>query len=188
MTIQDTRLGRPVRILKAAIPQIICTNCFQFTSSTGSCAKIINLVLRMQNLQSRHCSGGWGGAKSVGCRANTLLHLTFIGPCIANTFAEYNQQDDTFLNLFISVGRSTCFRRVFSVRHQELKTAHTASGIGSDQYQQLPVFSSAMIVVRTRLNVTLYVLGLSCYSIAKTAVVGSFSINQQILTQLNFHE
>ena len=42
-------------------------------------------------------------------------------------FAEYNQQDATFHNLFISV------RRVsdgFSVHHKELKTAHTASGIG----------------------------------------------------------
>jgi len=39
--------------------------------------------------------------------------LTFIGPRIANIFAEYNQQDATFHNLFISVRRSTCFRRVF---------------------------------------------------------------------------
>jgi len=28
-------------------------------------------------------------------------------------FAEYNQQDATFLNLFIYVRRSTCFRRFF---------------------------------------------------------------------------
>jgi len=59
----------------------------------------------------------------------THTFLTFTGPCIANIFAEYNQKDATFLNLFISVRRSTCFRR-FSVHHQELKTAHTASGIG----------------------------------------------------------
>jgi len=39
--------------------------------------------------------------------------LTFIGPCITNIFSEYNQQDMTFLNLFISVRHSTCFRRVF---------------------------------------------------------------------------
>jgi len=62
-------------------------------------------------------------------RIRTLLSLlTFIDPCIANIFADYNQQDATFHNLFISVRRSTCFRR-FSVHHQELKTAHTASGI-----------------------------------------------------------
>ena len=40
-------------------------------------------------------------------------NLTFIGPCIANVFAEYNQQDATFHNLFISVRRSTCFRWFF---------------------------------------------------------------------------
>jgi len=39
--------------------------------------------------------------------------LTFKCPCIANMFAEYNQQDTTFVNLFISVRRSTCFRRFF---------------------------------------------------------------------------
>ena len=41
---------------------------------------------------------------------------------------EYNQQAATFHNLFISVRRSTRFRR-FPVHHQELKTANTASGI-----------------------------------------------------------
>jgi len=41
------------------------------------------------------------------------INLTFIGPCIANIFAEYNQQDATFHNLFISIRRSTCFRRFF---------------------------------------------------------------------------
>jgi len=39
--------------------------------------------------------------------------LTFVGPCSANIFSEYNQQDATYLNLFISVRRSTCFRRFF---------------------------------------------------------------------------
>jgi len=42
-----------------------------------------------------------------------FFNLTFICPCIASIFAEYNQQDATFLNLFISVRRSTCFRQVF---------------------------------------------------------------------------
>jgi len=43
-------------------------------------------------------------------------------------FAEYNQKDATFRNLFISARRST-FSGRFSVHHQELKTAHTAPGI-----------------------------------------------------------
>jgi len=41
------------------------------------------------------------------------INLTFIVPCIANIFADYNQQAATFHNLFISVRRSTCFRWVF---------------------------------------------------------------------------
>jgi len=56
------------------------------------------------------------------------VNLMFICPCIANIISEYNQQDASFLNLFISVRRSTCFRRfhrpssgdwncTYSVRH-----------------------------------------------------------------------
>ena len=58
-------------------------------------------------------------------RSCEYLSLTFIWRRIANIFAEYNQQEATFHNLFISVRRCTCFRRGFSVRHQELKTAYT---------------------------------------------------------------
>jgi len=54
-------------------------------------------------------------------------HLTFIGPCIANIFAEYNQQDATFIYLFLS--DAVHVSDGFSVHHQDLKTAHTASGI-----------------------------------------------------------
>jgi len=39
--------------------------------------------------------------------------LTFKDPWITKIFAEYSQKDATFLNLFISVRRSTCFRRFF---------------------------------------------------------------------------
>ena len=47
-----------------------------------------------------------GNSKQI-CVANkknlqsTAGNLTFIGPCIANIFSEYNQQNATFLNLFI---------------------------------------------------------------------------------------
>jgi len=53
---------------------------------------------------------------NIFCRTATIevrVNLTFIGSCIANIFADYNQQDATFHNLFISVRRSTCFRRFF---------------------------------------------------------------------------
>jgi len=43
----------------------------------------------------------------------TTYSLTFVAPCIANIFSEYNRQDAMFLNVFISVRRSTCFRRFF---------------------------------------------------------------------------
>jgi len=41
------------------------------------------------------------------------VYLTFIGPCIAVIFSEHNQQVAAFHSLFISVRRSTCFRRFF---------------------------------------------------------------------------
>jgi len=37
--------------------------------------------------------------------------LTFIGPCVAYIFSEYNEQMQHFSNLSISVRHSTCFRR-----------------------------------------------------------------------------
>ena len=45
--------------------------------------------------------------------AKSHVSLTSTCPCMANIFSEHNQQDATFHNLFISVRRSTCFRRVF---------------------------------------------------------------------------
>ena len=51
--------------------------------------------------------------KNTDLYANETNSLTFIGPCIANIYAEYIQQDATFHNLFISVRRSTCFSRFF---------------------------------------------------------------------------
>jgi len=54
-----------------------------------------------------------GRNSSLHPSVKTVFGLTFIVPCNANIFADYNQQDGTFLNLFISVRRSTCFRRFF---------------------------------------------------------------------------
>jgi len=63
----------------------------------------------------------------------TNILLTFIGPCITNTFAEYNQQDATFHNLSISVGRSTCFRRVFRPSSAAQNCTYSVRYL-SDQY------------------------------------------------------
>ena len=59
--------------------------------------------------------------------------LTFICLYIANIFAEYNQQDATFLNLFISVRRSTCFRRVFHPSSGDQNCTYSVRYL-SDQY------------------------------------------------------
>ena len=57
----------------------------------------------------------WGIKRLLKTRVLTWCHvfLTFRGPCIANIFAEYNQQDATFHNFFISVRCSTCLGRFF---------------------------------------------------------------------------
>jgi len=60
--------------------------------------------------------------------------LTFICPCIVSISLKYNQQDATFLDLFISINYSTCFRRflrpssgaqncTYSVRYCQTNTA-----------------------------------------------------------------
>jgi len=66
----------------------------------------------------------------------TLLNLTFIGLCIANIFAKYNQQDVTFLNLFISVRRCTCFRWFFRPSSGAQNCAHSVM-YWSDKYLTL---------------------------------------------------
>ena len=55
-------------------------------------------------------------------------NLTFICPCIANTFPKYNQQDATFLDLFISTD-AVHVSGGSSTHYQEHLTVHTASGI-----------------------------------------------------------
>jgi len=42
-----------------------------------------------------------------------MKNLPFIDPCIANIFAEYNQQDAVFQNFFFPVRCSAYFIRVF---------------------------------------------------------------------------
>ena len=59
----------------------------------------------------------------------TMLGCVYLSNTTNNIFSKYNQQDASFLNVFISVRRSTCFRQ-FSVHHLELKTAHTVTMLG----------------------------------------------------------
>ena len=57
-------------------------------------------------------SSGWWNKNTIAVKC-VAINLTYIGPCIANVFADYNQKDATFDNFFIYVKRSTCFRRFF---------------------------------------------------------------------------
>jgi len=83
------------------------------------------LVLQCLPGQDSHISGQESKPSSrymsVILCSNCWLHLTFIAPCIANIFSEYNQRDATILNLFISVRRSTFFRKVFPSIVRSLK-------------------------------------------------------------------
>jgi len=54
--------------------------------------------------------------------------LTSVYPCITNIFPNYNQQDATFLDLFISTD-ALHVSDGSSTHHEEHKTVHTASGI-----------------------------------------------------------
>jgi len=54
--------------------------------------------------------------------------LTFICPCFANIIPNYNQQDATFLNLFIST-ESLNVSGCPSAHQQEHVTVHTAPGV-----------------------------------------------------------
>jgi hypothetical protein len=57
------------------------------------------------------------------------LHVCYIHKSVLfNIFPQFNQQDSTFLNLFISIKRSTCFRR-FLHPSSGAQTVRTASGI-----------------------------------------------------------
>ena len=61
-----------------------------------------------------------------------VKRLTFTGPCIANIFSEYNQQDATFVQrftIYLFLYDALHVSDGFSVHHQEHKTAHTGSGI-----------------------------------------------------------
>ena len=61
------------------------------------------------------------------CKGTSHL-LTVICPCITNIFPNYNQQDATFLDLFISTD-ALHVSGGSSAHHQEHITVHTASDI-----------------------------------------------------------
>jgi len=57
-----------------------------------------------------------------------VITLILVCPCVVNIIPNYNQQDATFLDLFISTD-ALHVSGGSSAHHQEHITAHTASGI-----------------------------------------------------------
>ena len=80
----------------------------------------------------------WSDMAARDARAHTSTHtnthkqikinLIFICPCIVNIIPNYNQQDTTFLDLFISAD-ALHVSGGSSTHHQERISVHTASGI-----------------------------------------------------------
>ena len=86
------------------------------------------------------------------CSQTTLkVRLTFIGRCIANIFAQHNQQYATFHNLFISVRRSTCFRRGFLPSSAAQNCTYRVRAL------LLPAASLARLAAGSSNGLTLYV-------------------------------
>ena len=91
---------------------IICTTCMKggVTLINLSFGAVISSALWLRKpftAETLFC------AESVINFIYCIWSLILIGPCIANIFVENNQRDATFHNFFISVRRSTCFRRFF---------------------------------------------------------------------------
>ena len=68
------------------------------------------------------------GYKCKHIQNTAKLNLIFICPCITNIIPNYNQQDATFLDLFISTD-ALRISGSSSAHNQEHITVHTASGI-----------------------------------------------------------
>jgi len=70
-------------------------------------------------------------------------------------FSEYNQQDATFHNLFISVRRSTCFRRFFRPSSEAQNRTHSVRYL-SDRHCYL-LLALARLAAGSSDGLTLYV-------------------------------
>ena len=74
-------------------------------------------------------------------------------PCI---FAEYNQQDATFHNLFISVRSCTCFRRFFRPSSGAQNCTYRVTHL-SDQYCYMLLAWPARLAAGSNIGLTVYV-------------------------------
>ena len=74
------------------------------------------------------------------------IDLIFLCLCIVNIIPNYNQQDATFLDLFISTD-TLHVSGGSSAHHQEHKTVHTASGVFNHQPVLLAAQQQAAVLV-----------------------------------------
>ena len=106
------------------------SNTFPFTHERFHCSSPHFSNTTLQNLQSISVLLS-EASKFQSCTKRrskcSILNLTFICPCIGNIILNYNQQDATFLDLFISTD-ALHVSGGFSAHHQEHITVHTASG------------------------------------------------------------
>jgi len=86
----------------------------------------------------KQCAQHYQHNNHISTVACSIFFLTFISTSIPNIFPEYNQQDTRFHNLFISVRRSTCFRRVFCPSSVAQNCTYSVRYL-SDQYLTLYV-------------------------------------------------
>ena len=111
--------------------RVVCTIAYPRRGQL-KCGTRIALVWQYSLTQMQAPGGGSAGlckVKECGTYIHGVVNVKeLLASLSAGIFAEYNQQDATFLNLFISVRRSTCFRRgspsiirrsncAYSVRH-----------------------------------------------------------------------
>ena len=95
-------------------------------SQVGCRVTVISYILRIAHGQAQYKTGAFSFLSklytSLKPRDNKTANLPVSSQSTTNKMQHFS-------NLFISVRRSTCFKRGFPVHHQKHKTAHTASGI-----------------------------------------------------------
>ena len=98
----------------------------------------VSAIKKKSHLQPYDCDNGiqhWCPSKG---QCKIFKGLAFMSPCIANIFAENNQQAAMFHNLFISVRHSTCFRWFFRPSSGAQNCTYSIRYL-SDQYLTLYV-------------------------------------------------
>ena len=100
-------------------------------------SKAVNVQMSVQRLPH----GWYATAKN-----KIWTYLTFIRPCITKIFPNYNQQDATFLDLFIST-HALHVSGGSSTHHQEHITLHTASGIGNQLVMYNQLYSYVLLMM-----------------------------------------